>query len=73
MINKNPNHPAKGSSTVVEPIRKQEHIDAILKLLKGNLRYSLFVLAICNGLRCGDLLKLKVADVMHLRVGGLTL
>jgi integrase len=74
MIEKNPNHPVKGSSTTVEPIRKPEHIEAILKLLEGNPRDSLlFVMAINNGLRCGDLLKIKVGDVMHLRVGGFTI
>ena len=64
----NPNHPAKGSSTVVEPIRNERDIKAIRKLISDNTRnHLLFVMGINNGLRVGDLLKLKIKDVKHLK------
>ena len=67
---KNPNHPIKGSRTTVQPIRRLKDIKAIQKLLSDNPRdYLLFTIGINNGLRVGDLLKLRVKDVMHLRVG----
>ncbi|WDN89763.1 hypothetical protein BuS5_02731 [Desulfosarcina sp. BuS5] len=67
---KNPNHPAKGSRITVEPIRNLGHIKSIKKLIMDNPRnYLLFVLGINNGLRAGDLLKLKVRDVKNLRPG----
>lgn len=61
---KNPNHPQKNSTTTVDPIRSLESVDQI----KGNLAERprdllLFVMAINNGIRCGDLLKLKVIDL----------
>ncbi len=66
----NPNHPAKGSSTVVEPIRNESDIKAIRKLLSDNPRnHLLFVMGINNGLRVGDLLKLKIRDVAHMKAG----
>ena len=67
---KNANHPRKGSRITVEPIRKQKYIDAIKKLLQSNPRDQLlFTLGINNGLRCGDLLKLKVGEVKDLKAG----
>jgi integrase len=67
---KNPNHPKKGSRTVVEPIRKIKYLKAISKLLTDNPRnYLLFTIGVNNGLRIGDLLRLKVKDVQHLKVG----
>lgn len=67
---KNPNHPRKGSRTVVDPIRDIKDIKAILKLLADNPRnYLLFTLGINNGLRTGDLLKLRVKDLKDLKVG----
>ena len=66
----NPNHPAKGSSTIVEPIRNESDIKAIRKLLSDNARnHLLFVMGINNGLRVGDLLKLKIKDVKHMKPG----
>jgi integrase len=66
----NRNHPLKGSSTVVEPIREEKDIKAIRKLLSDNPRdHFLFVLGINNGLRTGDLLKLKVGDVKDMKPG----
>jgi integrase len=70
----NRNHPKKGSSVLVQPIRSIEHIEKIITLLKDKPRDKLlFVMAINNGLRAGDILKLRVSDVMHLRVGGFTI
>jgi len=67
---RNPNHPAKGSRITVEPIRKLKDIKAIQKLLANNPRdYLLFTIGINNGLRVGDLLRLRVRDVHHLKVG----
>lgn len=54
------NHPQKGSRITVDPIRSQEAIDAIKKLLSDSPRdLLLFTLGINNGLRVGDLLKLR--------------
>jgi integrase len=67
----NPHHPMKGSTILVQPIRQIEDIEAIIELLKDKPRDKLlFILGINNGLRVGDLLKLKVGDVRHLREGG---
>jgi integrase len=66
----NPNHPRKGSHTVVYPIERMEDIQSIKRLLANNPRdYLLFVMGINNGLRVGDLLDLKVKDVRSLREG----
>lgn len=64
------NQPAKGSRITVEPIRKIDHIKSISKLLEGSPRDRLlFVMGVNNGVRTGDLLKLKVKDVRHLKAG----
>ena len=64
------NQPAKGSRITVEPIRRIEDIRAISKLLEGSPRDRLlFVMGVNNGIRTGDLLKLKVKDVAHLKSG----
>ena len=69
-ISRNPNHPQKGSSTTVEPIRDENNIRSIRKLLAKEPRnHLLFVMGINNGLRTGDLLKLKVRDVKGLKEG----
>lgn len=66
----NKNHPVKGSSTIVDPFRDEKDIKAIRKLLSDNPRnHLLFVMGINNGLRVGDLLKLKVRDVKHMKPG----
>lgn len=66
----NPNHPKKGSMIRVEPIRDTKHIESIKKLLSGNLRdLLLFTMGINNGLRCVDLLKIKVGQVKDLKPG----
>ena len=67
---RNPNHPKKGSSTKVDPIRNEADISAIKKLLADNPRdLLLFIMGINNGLRAGDLLKLKVGQVRRLKPG----
>lgn len=69
-ISGNPNHPKKGSSTTVEPIRDENNIKAIRKLLSDEPRnHLLFVMGVNNGLRTGDLLKLKVRDVKGMKEG----
>jgi integrase len=66
----NANHPKKGTSTKVEPIRRLEDIRAIKKLLADKPRdLLLFTMGINNGLRIGDLLQLRVRDVQHLQPG----
>jgi integrase len=66
----NRNHPLKGSSTLVEPIREEKDIMAIRKLLSDNPRnHLLFIMGVNNGLRAGDLLKLKVKDVKDMKPG----
>lgn len=53
---------------VVEPIKKVKDIKRIKQYLlgKANKRdYMLFVVGINVGLRCGDLLQLKINDVMN--------
>lgn len=66
----NYNRPQKGSNITVEPIRSLNDIKAIVKLTKSSVRdHMLLIMAINNGLRIGDLLKLKVKDVCHLKCG----
>jgi integrase len=66
----NTNHPRKGSNITVEPIRRIEDIKSIKKLLAGNPRdFLLFTMGINNGLRIGDLLKLKVRNVQGVKPG----
>jgi integrase len=68
---RNPNHPIKGSSTTVEPIRELKDVKAIRKLLSNEPRNDLlFTLGINNGLRVGDLLRLFVGDLRSIKEGG---
>ena len=65
---KNPNHPKLGDNITVEPIRDLKDIESIKKILSSRTRdLLLFTMGINNGLRCGDLLKLKVSDVFSLK------
>ena len=67
---KNQNHPKQGSRITVEPIRNEKDIQRIKKSLQSNLRdLLLFTIGINNGLRIGDILKLKAGDVRDLKVG----
>jgi integrase len=67
----NPNHPKKGASIMVDPIRDLKAINKIKRLLKKTSPrdYLLFVLGINNGLRISDLLNLKVEQVIDLEPG----
>ena len=68
--NPNVNHPEKGRSIKVDPIRSLKNIRSIKQLLESKPRdYLLFVMGINNGLRVGDLLKLRVSDVEGLKPG----
>jgi integrase len=65
----NINRPQKGSKITVDPIRKVKDIQAISKMLQDNPRnHLLLVMGTNNGLRTGDLLKLKVGDVRSMKV-----
>ena len=69
MKNGNSNHPKKGDRIAVDPIRRTKDIQAISKLTAGNPRdHLLFIMGINNGLRAGDLVKLRVKDIRHLKV-----
>lgn len=66
----NYNRPMEGSKIAVDPIRRVKDIQAISKLLSDNPRNQLlFVMGTNNGLRTGDLLKLRVRDVKGMKVG----
>ena len=66
----NTNRPQRGSKITVDPIRRVKDIQAISKLLSDNPRnHLLFVMGTNNGLRTGDLLKLKVGDVKGMKIG----
>jgi integrase len=66
----NANHPKKGDRIKVDPIRQIKDIKAISKLTADNPRdHLLFMMGINNGLRAGDLIKLRVKDLQHLQVG----
>ena len=66
----NYNKPKKGSRIAVDPIRRTKDIQSISKMLSDNPRNNLlFVMGTNNGLRTGDLLKLKVEDVNGMKVG----
>ena len=65
----NPNHPKKGDRITVEPIRELKDIESIKKLISNETRDLLLLcMGINNGLRCGDLLKIKVGDVKNLKI-----
>jgi integrase len=67
---RNPNHPEKGDTIRVDPIRRLEDVKAIKEILSDRPRdLLLFTMGVNNGLRVGDLLRLKVKDVRHLREG----
>jgi integrase len=61
------NHPPKGSSIKVEPIKSKKHIQTIKKLLADKpLDYALFTVGINTNLRASDLLRIKVRQVKDL-------
>lgn len=66
----NPNHPKKGSTTKVEPIRRLPAIKAIKDNLQTNPRdLCLFTLGINTAYRANELLSIKVGQVAHLEPG----
>jgi integrase len=66
----NMNHPQKNQNITVQPIRDLKAIRRIKRNLQDNPRdLLLFTLGINNGLRIGDLLRLKVQDVKELQPG----
>jgi len=66
----NYNCPKVGSKIAVDPIRRMKDIQSISKMLSDNPRNNLlFVMGTNNGLRTGDLLKLKVGNVKGMKVG----
>lgn len=66
----NYNRPKNGDRITVDPIRRVKDIQAISKLLSDSPRnHLLFVMGTNNGLRTGDLLKLKVGDVKGMKIG----
>jgi integrase len=65
---KNANHPKKGSTIKVEPIRRLKDIETIKKLLSDRPRdLALLTIGINTNLRASDLLNLKVAQVRNLK------
>ena len=66
----NYNHPEKGRSIKVDPIKDKKHIQTIKKLLADKpLDYALFVIGINTNLRASDLLGIKVGQVKNLIPG----
>jgi integrase len=64
------NHPKIGSRIKVDPIRSISNVKAISKYLADRPRDRLlFIMGVNNGLRCGDLLKLKVKQIKDLKPG----
>ena len=61
-------HPKKGARIKVDPIRKVSDIRAISKMLSAR-NHLLFTMGVNNGLRAGDLLKLKAKDVRNMKAG----
>lgn len=69
---RNPNHPRKGSSIKVEPIRDLAAIAAIKIHLADKPRdLCLFTLGINTAFRANELLSITVDQVRHLNVGDL--
>ena len=66
----NPNHPQKGSTIKVDPIKKLKDIKAIKKILANKPRdLALFTLGINTNLRASDLLRLRIGQVKDLKAG----
>jgi integrase len=64
------NHPSKGSSIRVDPIRETKDIKLIKKILLDKPRdLALFVVGVNTNLRASDLLKIRVGDVRGLKPG----
>ncbi len=69
-MSKNLNHPQKGSTIRVEPIRQIRDIKSIKKLLADSPRnLCLFTLGINTNLRASDLLRITARQVRHCEPG----
>lgn len=67
---RNPNHPKKGSTIKVEPIRDMKNINLIKLVLAGNPRnYALFIVGINTNLRASDLTRITIGHVLHVNPG----
>jgi integrase len=65
-MSNNPNHPKKGSTIRVEPIRHLKDIKAIKRLLQDSPRdFCLFTLGINTNLRASDLLAITAGMVRN--------
>ena len=65
-MSNNPNHPKKGSTIKVEPIRHLKDIKAIKRLLQDSPRdFCLFTLGINTNLRASDLLAITAGIVRN--------
>lgn len=66
----NPNHPKKGSTIKVEPIRDKKSIQKLKDLLADKPRdLCLFTLGINTAYRANELVSITVGQVAHLKVG----
>jgi len=66
----NTNHPKKGTTIKVEPIKKIKDIKSVKRLIADNPRnLCLFVFGINTNLRASDLLRLRAGDVRYLKQG----
>jgi integrase len=64
------NHPKKGSTIKVEPLKQLKDIKNLKRLLKDTIRdYCIFVVGINTSLRASDLLRITVGQVRHVSVG----
>lgn len=64
------NIPGKGVLKTVEPIRKLKDIKSISMMLITQPRnHLLFTLGVNNGLRAGDLIRIKVGEVKYKQIG----
>lgn len=69
---RNANHPKKGSTIKVEPVKDIRAIQRIKKLLKDKPRdFCLFTLGINTAYRANELLSIRVGQVQHLKAGDL--
>lgn len=67
---KNPNHPKKGDSIKVEPIRNEKDIKLIKRMLSDRPRdFAIFVMGINTNLRASDLLRITIGQVQHVKPG----
>jgi len=66
----NPNHPKRGDTTRVDPIRSEKDIRTIKKLLADRPRdLCIFTLGINTNLRASDLTRITVGQVRYLQPG----